>query len=175
MKIRRAVPGDEAGIARVHIESWESTYRGLFPDEILDNETRDKRIRLWTEVLRRNESINLVAVDEKNGIVGFVSGSQNRELDKFPEYESELFAIYIIEAFQRQGVGKALTSALVHEFLDENINSMMLWVAKGNAAERFYEAMGGQKLAEEAKEFRGHIIDHIAYGWRDIRELLSSE
>lgn len=33
--IRLARPGDENEIARVHVESWRSTYKGIVPDEVL--------------------------------------------------------------------------------------------------------------------------------------------
>lgn len=33
--IRPARPGDENRIARVHVESWRSTYKGIVPDEVL--------------------------------------------------------------------------------------------------------------------------------------------
>ena len=172
MEIRAARSGDEHGIAKVHVESWETTYRGLFPDEILDNQSLDQRIRLWHEIFRRGDSFTYVAVDEGADIVGFVSGGPNRDIEAFPEFMGELYAIYILKAFQRSGTGRKLTEALMREFLLQNVTSMMLWVAKGNEAEAFYKSTGGTKLTEEIKEFRGHPIVHIAYGWPDIRTIL---
>lgn len=32
MLLRRAVPGDEAAVAEVHVGSWRVAYRGLLPD-----------------------------------------------------------------------------------------------------------------------------------------------
>ena len=37
ISIRAAVAEDAAPIARVHVESWRSTYAGILPDEILLN------------------------------------------------------------------------------------------------------------------------------------------
>jgi len=35
--IRPALPNDAAEIARVHVDSWRSSYRGLLADEFLDS------------------------------------------------------------------------------------------------------------------------------------------
>jgi hypothetical protein len=34
-EVRRAVSGDAASIARVHVESWRSTYAGIVPEAYL--------------------------------------------------------------------------------------------------------------------------------------------
>ncbi|TKJ00794.1 GNAT family N-acetyltransferase, partial [Bacillus cereus] len=35
--IRRAIKDDIQGIAKVHVDSWKTAYKGIFADEILDN------------------------------------------------------------------------------------------------------------------------------------------
>jgi HAD superfamily hydrolase (TIGR01509 family) len=37
VRVREATPADAGAIARVHIESWRSTYRGIVPDEYLES------------------------------------------------------------------------------------------------------------------------------------------
>ena len=41
--IRRAIKDDIPGIAKVHADSWKTTYQGIFPNEILENITYEKR------------------------------------------------------------------------------------------------------------------------------------
>ena len=41
--IRRAIKDDIQGIAKVHVDSWKATYKGIFADEILDNIAYEKR------------------------------------------------------------------------------------------------------------------------------------
>jgi len=36
IEIRRATPSDLAGMARVHVETWKTSYRGIVPDAHLD-------------------------------------------------------------------------------------------------------------------------------------------
>jgi hypothetical protein len=39
MQTREAIIADVAAIARVHVESWRTTYRGLLPDDYLGHLT----------------------------------------------------------------------------------------------------------------------------------------
>ena len=41
--IRRAIKDDISGIAKVHADSWKTTYKGIFPNEILENITYEQR------------------------------------------------------------------------------------------------------------------------------------
>src|ERR1041385_8579918 len=49
--IRPAAPEDAPAIARVHVESWRTTYRGIFPQGLLDGLSIEDRARSWNEVL----------------------------------------------------------------------------------------------------------------------------
>jgi len=44
--IRQTSLDDSAAIARVHVDSWRATYRGLLPDERLTKLTYEGRERL---------------------------------------------------------------------------------------------------------------------------------
>jgi hypothetical protein len=45
--IRRARPADAPAIARVRIDSWRSTYRGIMPDAYLDGMQVEASTALW--------------------------------------------------------------------------------------------------------------------------------
>jgi hypothetical protein len=47
IELREAVCADAAGIARVHVASWQTTYRGIVPDAYLDGLTPQNRQRMW--------------------------------------------------------------------------------------------------------------------------------
>lgn len=44
MQIRKATPSDAEGIARVHVESWKSTYINIVPEDFLKNLSYEKRV-----------------------------------------------------------------------------------------------------------------------------------
>jgi hypothetical protein len=47
--IRPATAEDAAGIAAVHVRSWQVAYRGQLPDALLDSLSVDQRTRWWGE------------------------------------------------------------------------------------------------------------------------------
>lgn len=51
LRIRPAVSEDGAGIGRVHVETWRTTYRGIVPDEHLAGLSQEKRIVFWTGII----------------------------------------------------------------------------------------------------------------------------
>lgn len=47
MQIRQAQAKDAAGIAKVHVDSWRTTYTNILPAEFLKNLSYDQRTTLW--------------------------------------------------------------------------------------------------------------------------------
>jgi hypothetical protein len=45
--IRPAHLDDAPGIARVHVDSWRTTYKGVIPDTILANLSYEARTQQW--------------------------------------------------------------------------------------------------------------------------------
>ena len=173
--IREARFEDAAGMAKVHVDSWRTTYAGIVPDAYLANLTYGRHKNLWHDILS-NTSGNVyrfVAVDDEGRVIGFVSGGSERKVD--PIYQAELYSIYLLQEYQGQGIGRQLTHRLVEKFLQSGITSMLLWVFAANPACRFYEALGGQRLRVEQADFDGVMVDEVAYGWLDISELLQGK
>ena len=50
--VRTPEPTDAAAMARVHVDTWSETYRGIMPDELLDDpDLIDRRQRMWAQIL----------------------------------------------------------------------------------------------------------------------------
>lgn len=175
MMIRQATLEDAAGIARVHVDTWRTTYRGIVPEEYLANMSYEESEKRWAGRLSDSEAKTCIYVadDEEGHIVGFVCGGPDRDND--PVYKSELYAIYILEGYHGHGLGRRLTLALVDALLQLGLDSMILWVFAVNPARRFYEALGGQLVKSNKFEINGVPIDEVAYAWPDIRTLLKEQ
>ena len=175
MIIRQATLEDAAGIARVHVDTWRTTYRGIVPEEYLANMSYEESEKRWADRLSDSEGKTCiyVAEGEAGQIVGFVCGGPDRDND--PVYQSELYAIYILQGSHGQGIGRRLTLAMVEGLLQMGFDSMILWVFAVNPARRFYEALGGQLVKSNQFEINGVFIDEVAYAWPDIRTLLKEQ
>jgi GNAT superfamily N-acetyltransferase len=170
--IRTARPGDQAGLALVHIESWRTTYRGLVPDEFLAKLSLEARERRWTRMLDTAQSdghLILVAENEAGQIVGFADGGRQREADL--PYKGELYAIYLLQEAQGRGLGRLLMQTLARRLEEAGFEDLLLWVVTANPSCGFYERMGGQPIAAKPVEIGGLPLEETAYGWPDIRVL----
>lgn len=120
IKIRKAVLTDTKGIAKVHVDSWKTTYTNIVPDEYLNNLTYVRREQLWLTAIPKGGIY--VAENSRGEIVGFSSGGKERS-GKYNGYDGELYAIYILKEYQKQGIGKALIKPIIKELNRMGLNS----------------------------------------------------
>lgn len=167
MHIRPAKITDAAAIAKVHVDSWRTTYKGIVPDDFLSNLSHEQRERFWCKILLEASRTNFVyiAEDDRGNIVGFASGGPERSGGQ--EYTGELYAIYLLDTHQRQGIGRELTATLVKRLIQEGMNSLVLWVLAENPARGFYERLGGHPVYERPIRIGDVQLIEVGYGWMD--------
>ena len=172
IRIREADPIDAGAIARVHVDTWRTAYAGILPAEFLAGLSYADREQMWQQALTADRPAMSMLVAETEGceIVGFAYGAPEREGNRV--YRGEIFAIYVLDECQRQGIGRLLFSAAAHHFLKHGINSMLLWVLEDNhPARQFYELMGGEYVEQKTITIGGTDLIEVAYGWKDITEI----
>ena len=173
MIVREAKIADAPAIARVNVDTWRTAYRKIVPADYLANLSYEKRESNWQEILsnvKKTGDFVCVAENDSGQIVGFAAGGGERT-GKYV-YQGELFAIYILEEYQRQGIGRQLVGSVARKLAELSLNSMLVWVLGDNSACRFYEFLGGEKVEEEQTSRAGVILKEIAYGWKDIAVLI---
>ncbi|QHW29937.1 GNAT family N-acetyltransferase [Paenibacillus rhizovicinus] len=165
MHIREARKQDAAGIANVHVASWQTTYRGLMAESYLANLSVEGRLRswLWTFDNLKKDEIIYVAETGEGKIVGFSSGGRSRHDDS--RYEGELYAIYLLQDFQGMGLGKRLFQQVSSSLKASGCSSMMLWVLRDNPAAAFYAAMGGRVFDRKTETIGESDLEELAVGW----------
>jgi GNAT superfamily N-acetyltransferase len=170
--IRLARPEDAAAIARVHVAVWNSTYRGLIDDALIDAVTVEDREAMWTDILTAYTETHpvLVAEDFGVGICGFGNAGPLRGEDVLG-FSGEFKTLYLLPAYQRRGVGRALLARLAAALLERGHDSALAWVLASNPACGFYEAMGGTICAQRLGEDEGDSPADLAYGWSDLAAL----
>jgi GNAT superfamily N-acetyltransferase len=173
-RVRKATPDDLLGMAKVHVETWKGTYRGMVPDERLDALTVERDIAggfgSWLGEPPPGVR-QFVAVTPKDEVVGFAMAAPNRE--SVDGYLGELGAIYVAKAHQGKGVGTELVSSVAEHLLEHRMPSMIVWVFEKNPYRRFYERLGGEFLRQRVGTSRlgGPDLSEVSYGWKDLRTL----
>lgn len=171
--IRSANLTDIPAIARVHVDSWRTTYQGIVPDLYLEQMTYanyENRWQNWLKVKVNHHHI-FVAENKAGEVIGFANGGAERT--KHPIYGAELYAIYILQAYQRQGHGRRLVEAVATQLVRSGFSSMLVWALIDNPACQFYQALGGQPLKQQILNIGGKDLTEIAYGWSSLEDLLT--
>jgi GNAT superfamily N-acetyltransferase len=161
--LRAATIDDAPAIARVHVASWRSTYRHLLPADFLDSLSETGYADRWTRFIA--EPTNRVYVVEADGeLVGFASAGPERAGET--GYTGELYAIYVLDGYQRRGHGLELMRAVVAGLRELGFDDMIIWVLRDNRAARlFYERLGGAYVRSQPITLGSATLEEVSYGW----------
>lgn len=175
IKIRPAKSEDAGEIAKVHIETWQASYTGIFPEDKLaelDQEHEVRTERWHANILNPEQMPALFVAETENGkIVGFAGGGKQNNPD-YP-YDSEIFMIYILPEFQRRGLGQRLMSATAKKLQALGYRSLMLWVLQENEeSRRFYEKLGGKFIGRDEYLRWDETHALTAYAWDSLDALI---
>jgi GNAT superfamily N-acetyltransferase len=167
--VRAAMGTDAAGIARVHVESWRTTYAGIVPEAFLAGLDEAERTLSWREWLTLDVPVFVAELDGE--IVGFAGGGAIRE--PLLDYDAELFAIYLLKQAQGRGIGMALLRALAGSLRDRGLSRMMAWVLASNTSGEFYAKTGASLISSKEMDIGGAMLPVLAYGWPSLAAIAS--
>ncbi|KXY69180.1 acetyltransferase [Bacillus cereus] len=168
--IRRAIKDDIPCIAKVHADSWKTTYKGIFPDEFLENITYEKREKQWENIFQQEDNHQFRFVAEKldGTIIGFIDGGAERTGTY--NCDGELYAIYLLQEYQGMKIGQKLLQALLSECINNDMQSLLVWVVTNNSSKNFYEKFNPEKI--DTKFLERLQVEETAYCWRDINNII---
>jgi GNAT superfamily N-acetyltransferase len=169
--IRPATPADCAGIAKVQVDSYCTAYAGFFPESYFQNFSYAEQEQDWRNWFASGtDEILLVAVSPENEVIGYALARAKAEI--YPGYDSELAALHVRKALQKQGIGKALLLSAIQCLVERGCQMVMLWTLQNNPVRRWYESLHGKFLGEMNYDVDGWNIVEVAYGW-EINQLIS--
>ena len=171
LHLRPAVIEDAPAMARVHIDTWRSTYGGIISNDFLAGLSYERSAARWVEYLTQLPPTALVLVAEAptGQLVAFASAGPLRE--PLADCDAEIYALYILQAYQRLGLGRQLVAQCARELAGRGFHSLVIWALKENPACGFYERLGGQRSAEKTVEIGGAPLVDVAFIWRELTVL----
>ncbi len=173
--VREANLSDVSKLAKVHVDTWKTTYQGIVPQDYLDNLSYKEREERWiriltdTESIKSNKSLTLVA-EVDNEIVAFASYGKERSKD--PKYDGEIYSIYVLREWQKKGIGRRLIKEVARNMIKDGFVSLLIWVLVENPSRGFYESLGGKLIHTKPIAIGGTELEEVAYGWSRIDEVL---
>ena len=164
LSIRAAEVRDADAIGVVHVRAWQQAYRGVMPDEYLDELSADDRGKMWTEHLTRTELPPLLVAELDREVVGFAVFGAERS---GPEERGagELFAINLDPLHWGKGIGRALLREATAALSGLGFAEAILWVVPENVRARsLYEAEGWTEDGGLARdEVLGVTVNEVRY------------
>lgn len=134
-----AVESDASAIATLRREVWSTTYRGIYPDEAIDN--YDFQSHLEKDRARiADPAFQVYLIKDGETPIGYLNLQERDGL--------YIQALYILQEYQGRGVGKS-AFALVRRYCRQH--GLSRFTCNCNAhnlpAQGFYTAMGGEIIA----------------------------
>lgn len=161
--IREMRSSDAPAVAALHVATFNETHTSGRND----GPTIELREHQWHEAFAKVDDtwFGVVIETEQGELIGFAKGTPHD--GGVPGFQGELNKIYLLRRYHRQGLGRALVWHVAKRFLERGIMSMLLFGDEKSPSNRFYEAMGAERLYSPTGEFHG------GYGWRDLQTLVS--
>jgi len=145
------------------VETFNETHPGGRPG----GPSYELREGQWREAFERQTKnwFCYVIEAERGELVGFAKRTPHD--GGVPGYAGELNKIYLLQRFQRLGLGQLLLCAVARRFIEGGVTSMLLFGDAASPSNGSYEAFGADRLYSDTGEFHG------AYGWPDLRTLVA--
>ena len=166
IRLRPATPADARAIARIHVETWRSTYPGMLPDQTLIDMTVDGKATSWRSSLSRqiNASIVLVAEAKDEGPVGFGSVGPQPRARTCPSPARWRRSTCCRTGRTAASAGRCSPPASMPcKRRTSSPRSSGCWPTTRRRF--FYERMGGKRAGERDEALWGATLHEIAYGW----------
>ena len=169
MIIRRAIISDAPGIAKVHVDSWRTTYKGIIPQSFLDGLSYEQRTKLWENNISDKSSMIFVAENEGE-IIGFVTGDKRNTNEEAGA--SDLTSIYLLEEWQGKRVGKKLLNQIMNVFLEQGYQKIYVEVLAENKTRQFYQYYGAEYVKTIQLNIAGKILNEEIYVWNNVEKVI---
>lgn len=142
--IRKATIKDSYDITKVVTISWNETYKGIVPNDFLEElkHNEDERNEIFINTFKNQHLV----LEINNKVVGFVyyDKCNDKELDNC----GEIVALYIMNKYKGLGYGRKLVNEAVKELKNMGFDKMIISCLKGNPSNGFYEHIGGKYLKD---------------------------
>ena len=162
--MRPATVDDLPEMAEVHVAAWKWAYEGLLPQALLDAMEVEDKSAGWQRTWKVNPDARHIWVAEADRrLVGFANCGAAR--GPHEDDLGELYAIYLLRDWTRQGVGRALHDEVIQYLTARGFEEAILWVLSTNTrAQAFYARQGWRPDGARKQERQnGFLLDELRF------------
>jgi ribosomal protein S18 acetylase RimI-like enzyme len=170
MNVRSATLEDAQGIAKVHVDTWRTTYEGIIPSEFLAKLSYEQRTMLWQQNIAKEDNTVFIIENDKQQIIGF--GDTCRRANNIDLKATDLTSLYLLQSYQGKGLGRLLLKALFTRIKNEGYEKVFVEVLEDNPTRYFYEYFGAQFVKTVPITIGGQRLNESIYVWPSVDEVL---
>lgn len=159
--IKNGTELDAEKIAKLKIENYKETYANIFPNSFLNKMSFEKEKIKYIEGLK-NRKVLLYYDEDK--ILGYVYyGKRKNHKEVLPNYDGEIYAIYVDVNYQNKGIGTKLIKSALYDLMND-YKKIILWCIDDNLqAMQFYKNKNFKKSDKIEVEVGGKILFERAF------------
>ncbi len=148
IEFRKATAEDAPLLAATRQKAWAATYRGIYPDDVIDNFDYAWHTAREEKNLRDPSIHTYLIMDGKNCGGYFTFFIKDRPI--WRDYRVRLFSLYLLPSLQGRGLGRKILESVKSECRSLGISKLYLSCNPQNTpAMSFYRHMGGRIVAED--------------------------
>jgi len=144
--IRLSDINDNQDIAEIAVCGWQQTYKGIVSADHLAAMQTEPIVSNRIKFCQDPKKAGYVAV-VNNRLVGFCDFGPVRFIESENNIDStycEIYAMYILEPYQKQGIGSALFKNASQHLKQLGFENLVIWSLMENTkAANFYRSLGG--------------------------------
>jgi GNAT superfamily N-acetyltransferase len=162
IQFREAKAGDAIHLARIHEETWRSTYQGIIPHLHLERMIARRGPRWWAQTIGRGHGLVVMTFN------GHPQGYASYGKARFAPSRStgEIFELYIAPCYQGLGLGKLLFNAARKNLERRGMRHLIIWaLADNEKACAFYAQQGGKHVATAPERYDDVELEKVAFSW----------
>lgn len=162
MEIRPATLADVPAMSRIHALSWKTAYRGMVPQQHLDELQEDRWVPVFEQSFADHTRGALLALLTGEPI-GCVTYGPAREVGM--QGWAEVPSIYVLPGHFGSGAGRLLLEHAFQQLREDGYSRVYLWVLEQNQRARaFYERRGMAWNGDIAQlEIQGQQLQELRY------------
>ena len=171
--VRKAKPNDAYGITYVNAHTRYTTYKWLIPEKLLQTriDSIDEKTEKVREFIERGNNYLIVENLDSNEIVWMSIYWPSRN-EKYAN-SWEIYAIYILQEYQKLWLGKKLFFAWINELINLWYNDMIINVLEWNPTIDFYKKYGWTIVWERYDQFGKVMLKEFVLFFKDIKSIVS--
>jgi ribosomal protein S18 acetylase RimI-like enzyme len=142
INIRYANANDAESLGLVYSQSYQTAFRGIIPDNILDDVFSYEKRRDGLRIELSEGKLLNVVMHKEDKPIGFLTYGKSKD-ENLDSSVIELLRLYILPSYWGQNIGSQLMSWGIKELQQKGYSKIRLWVIEENKrAIKLYERMG---------------------------------